>query len=530
MTRQRAPDWPGSCFTNRLAPRHESGCSEIESMHRYSLRFIGLFLITTTAVLAQQRQQIKIFIVPNPTGWPTIMAAEIPSGMKVDSKASYTWEFPSDTSGKCVANGRQDAKPCQGRAVDYSFTKSGKQTIKLTIRDAGNGIQNPLTIQQEFTVPELKDIPEAKRAEIRQLDDNTTKAWINALYRLKDLAIYDHLAKIHYESFSAGADSKGGLRSAAHSSPSFLPWHRMSMRVVERCLSVAIGDDSFGIPYWDWQKGWQGLDKVFGPQGDPKNSYIVPSGPFCNDPKQPKSDRCPQRWIFPSDFQGEVKALARELGADPGFHFLKKEELDALLNIQTYDQAPFNDQPTKDSFRNALEGWLSPQDESKGFNHNGVHRWLGGTMGDVVVSFHDPVFIIHHAQVDRIFTMWQDKYKCTDGRQSDTCYRPGTTDGQVNANLGGAKEVTKDGKKVWSIEGHMYGDTLFPWPVSNRDALKARQGYKYLDTNEKMTPPKSSNNTSPPPSYSRSGADQTLSDFILVGASVIVSLMASLLL
>ena len=42
----------------------------------------------------------------------------------------------------------------------------------------------------------------------------------------------------------------------------------------------------------------------------------------------------------------------------------------------------------------------------------------------------------------------------TSGRQSDSCYRPGTTDGQVDSNLGGAKEVTKDGKKVWAIEGH----------------------------------------------------------------------------
>jgi hypothetical protein len=472
-----------------------------------------------------QAQQIKMFVVVNPVGWPTVLAVD--TQLKFDSKTTFTWEFPSDSAGKCVVLGRVGVKPCTGRAVDWSFSKAGKQTIKLTVKDAGNGLQNPFILQQDVLIPaDFGGFQVSQRAEVRQLDNATYNAWIFALYRLKDLGIYDHLAQIHVQSFSVGRTvGKDGERSSAHASPSFLTWHRMSMRVTERCINVAISDDSFGMPYWDWQKGWQGMDRLFGPRGSPNNSFIVNSGPFCNDPQTPRSSTCPQRWPFPPDYPGQVKALARELGADPGFHFQTQNELTALLAISTYDSAPFNNHTAKDSFRSALEGWSSEFDSSTGFNHNGVHRWVGGTMGEVVVSFHDPLFLVHHSQGERLFTMWQEKYKCTDGQQSDTCYRPGAIDNSISSSLEGAKQVVRDGKQFWVLEGHMYGDVLFPWNVRNSDVLKSKQGYRYLDTNEKMPPLKSNNTAAPNATIRRSSADKlSLPRLGLVATSLLILL------
>jgi tyrosinase len=39
--------------------------------------------------------------------------------------------------------------------------------------------------------------------------------------------------------------------------------------------------------------------------------------------------------------------------------------------------------------------------------HNDVHNWVGGTMGNIMVSPADPVFWLHHAQVDRLWSLWQ---------------------------------------------------------------------------------------------------------------------------
>jgi tyrosinase len=39
--------------------------------------------------------------------------------------------------------------------------------------------------------------------------------------------------------------------------------------------------------------------------------------------------------------------------------------------------------------------------------HNGVHVWVGGTMGSIGTSAYDPIFWAHHAMIDRIWRLWQ---------------------------------------------------------------------------------------------------------------------------
>ncbi|MEA2195367.1 MAG: tyrosinase, partial [Solirubrobacteraceae bacterium] len=39
--------------------------------------------------------------------------------------------------------------------------------------------------------------------------------------------------------------------------------------------------------------------------------------------------------------------------------------------------------------------------------HNGVHVWVGGTMGAITTSAYDPVFWAHHTMIDRIWRLWQ---------------------------------------------------------------------------------------------------------------------------
>jgi tyrosinase len=314
---------------------------------------------------------------------------------------------------------------------------------------------------------------------------------------LKSLGIYDHLALIHFTSFSVARQSNAGQRSAAHSSASFLTWHRMNNRVVERYLQEATGYSNLGIPYWyvfncfcffvfnkksrDWQKGWNGLDKYLGPDGR-SGDHAVASGPFCNV----NTPGCPQKWPLPSSVEDYKLGIRRQLGVDKGFHFLTQAEYDKLMAIPYYDLPPFSEAPTPNSFRNAIEGWLAQNDSSCGFNHNGVHRWIGGTMGNVVNSFHDPIFLLVHCEVDRLFTIWQQKHKCDDGKGSAECYRPGDTDPAVNASLVGAQMLPgSDGKPRYALKGNMFFDVMYPWATKNRDMLRAQVGYVFLGTNEK---------------------------------------------
>lgn len=38
--------------------------------------------------------------------------------------------------------------------------------------------------------------------------------------------------------------------------------------------------------------------------------------------------------------------------------------------------------------------------------HNTVHGWVGSTMNNIQYSPADPIFL-HHAEVDRIWSLWQ---------------------------------------------------------------------------------------------------------------------------
>ena len=39
--------------------------------------------------------------------------------------------------------------------------------------------------------------------------------------------------------------------------------------------------------------------------------------------------------------------------------------------------------------------------------HNTVHGWVGGTMNNIMISPADPLFWLHHAELDRIWSAWQ---------------------------------------------------------------------------------------------------------------------------
>jgi hypothetical protein len=59
---------------------------------------------------------------------------------------------------------------------------------------------------------------------------------------------------------------------------------------------------------------------------------------------------------------------------------------------------------TTSSFRNILEGWVSAGGDVD--LHNRVHVWVGGSMLPGT-SPDDPVFFMHHCNVDRLWAQWQ---------------------------------------------------------------------------------------------------------------------------
>lgn len=90
-----------------------------------------------------------------------------------------------------------------------------------------------------------------------------------------------------------------------------------------------------------------------------------------------------------------VRGFGQAVGSLP-----TRADVQAALGVIPYDAAPW-DMTVSGSFRNRLEGWINgPQ------LHNRVHVWVGGHMQQDD-SPNDPVFFLHHANIDRLWVHWQ---------------------------------------------------------------------------------------------------------------------------
>ncbi|HLL06215.1 MAG TPA: tyrosinase family protein [Myxococcaceae bacterium] len=236
-------------------------------------------------------------------------------------------------------------------------------------------------------------------------DERVMQQFITGVLALKDparfpwpgqagLSIYDFFVAWHHQSMMLFTPPAQRDRNAAHSGPSFLPWHRYFLLRFEGYLRGALGAPDFRLPYWDWSAD----AALANPRQSPlwSNSAL---GRFTQAATW-------QVRIVPAERGltrlARPRPLDRTLGA-PGAALPTREAVRTVLRDQViYDAPPYNS--TSLGFRNYLEGWEGPARI-----HNSVHVWVGGDMTDST-SPNDPIFFLHHCNVDRIWRAWQVRY------------------------------------------------------------------------------------------------------------------------
>ncbi len=181
-------------------------------------------------------------------------------------------------------------------------------------------------------------------------------------------------------------------RNAAHGGPSFGPWHRLMLVVFEAQCRRVLADPNFRIPYWDWGADAQDTSNstlwdptIMGGFGNP-----VRDGPFT----------LARGWQV-NIIDGPVFAQQpRGLRRSPRTFERIEDNASIRARIQNepnYARFPWDNRVS--SFVNSLEVPL----------HNTVHRWVGGDML-TAMSPNDPVFFLHHANIDRIWFAWQKRW------------------------------------------------------------------------------------------------------------------------
>lgn len=159
-----------------------------------------------------------------------------------------------------------------------------------------------------------------------------------------------------------------------HGTSHFFSWHRMALYFFERVLREASGDPNFALPYWDYTN--DGTDPV-----EPSNS----------------PGRMPFDFILPTldTSSGTIGNPLFERRRTAGFGLTVQLDIlqtnaDSTLKLSNFSE-----------FQETLDFGLH------GFIHCAVgNLCLAPYMGVIPFSANDPIFWVHHANIDRLWECW----------------------------------------------------------------------------------------------------------------------------
>jgi hypothetical protein len=268
-----------------------------------------------------------------------------------------------------------------------------------------------------------KLIIEYNNASAAQKPNTTLMKLKNAILALKtapsrlspvQVSRYDDYVYIHQQSM---AGHSGTGPHPAHRGPMFFPWHRELLRQFEIDLQIVSGDANLTLPYWNWTKeqtaantGFPFIDDFLGGDGQnlgPGNTsihnYEVLTGQFTAGSWHLNVENPDSLGNRPGFLTRQFGISTRRPSDDPHFPLPTSTNVRNALGITTYDGSPWNSVNTLTTFRNVIEGWSGPS-----AIHNSVHLWTGGTMLPAT-SPNDPIFFLHHNNIDRLWAVWMQK-------------------------------------------------------------------------------------------------------------------------
>lgn len=166
--------------------------------------------------------------------------------------------------------------------------------------------------------------------------------------------------------------------SCDHGTFFFFPWHRIYLYYFERILRQAAGDSTLTLPYWNYS--------------DVEAQRVLPA-PF----RIPANESTNS--LYESDRTGNININS---GA----------ALPATIvgYASAFRRTNFFHTTTGSSFGGQRVSQTSHTANGKGElerrPHDQVHASIGGLMGNPISAAQDPIFWLHHANIDRLWERW----------------------------------------------------------------------------------------------------------------------------
>jgi Common central domain of tyrosinase/Polyphenol oxidase middle domain len=188
---------------------------------------------------------------------------------------------------------------------------------------------------------------------------------------------YRFQANIHgtYDSATSPREASA-WNLCEHGSYFFFSWHRMYLYFFERILRAASGDPNLALPYWNWSDPTQrALPQAFWQPATNNPLYIPP-------PERPTA-------------------------VDNGTYQLSAGTVDSSVAFTyTNFDSPANSGLSFGGQIASPTQFNAPHGEFESQPHDVVHGSLAGLMGDPDTAAEDPIFWLHHANIDRLWNQW----------------------------------------------------------------------------------------------------------------------------
>ena len=168
---------------------------------------------------------------------------------------------------------------------------------------------------------------------------------VRLMKRRRDALSWERQGQIHH-------------RHSQHNNGLFLPWHRQQLAHMERIVARLSGHDGFAMPCWDWQE-----------------HQFLPE--WMCDRDSPLFERNRARGVETRDF-----AAAR------------------------WAESPYAAKLAADDFPTFCGKLPEGAGMVEGYGHNHIHQLMGGLMKHPRTSALDPMFWLHHSNVDRVWATW----------------------------------------------------------------------------------------------------------------------------
>jgi tyrosinase len=180
----------------------------------------------------------------------------------------------------------------------------------------------------------------------------------------------------------APAEQKRYWNQCQHATWFFLPWHRMYVAYFEQIVAATVvglsGPAGWSLPFWNY-----------------------------SDPTRPETRQLPHAFTASSaPFSNHNPLLqhTRELG--PGQSMPAVDVALSALREESFEADPHGGSSGFGGRATGFNHSAGRHGQLEQLPHDMVHVDVGGIMGDPVTAALDPIFWLHHANIDRLWQVW----------------------------------------------------------------------------------------------------------------------------